>query len=123
MQDVKLSRRLAGNTSKRLAEIDFSRVEDGRLGDIKWPLRQILQRVVVGIMAGQKGLGEVEESFSGISMFMRQVLGFHRRIPDTTMRGALIKVGIDSLRCVLQQTARLAIRRKAVEPVNYHFTS
>lgn len=117
MQDVKLSRRLAGNIGKRLAEIDFSRVEDGRQGGIKWPLRQILQRVVVGIMAGQKGLGEVEESFSGISMFMRRVLSFHRRIPDTTMRGALIRVGIDSLRKLLHQSVLCAIRRKALDIV------
>ena len=64
MQDVKLSRRLAGCTRKRLGEIDFSKVEDGRQGKVKWPLSQILKFVVVGIMAGQKGLAEIEEIFS-----------------------------------------------------------
>jgi hypothetical protein len=114
MQNVKLNRRLAGCTRNRLGEIDFSKVKDGRQGKVKWPLAQILKSVVVGIMAGQKGLGEIEESFSGISTFMRRVLGFHRCIPDTTMRDTLIKVGIDSLRRVLQQTIFLAIRRKAL---------
>jgi len=121
MQDVKLSRRLAGCTRKRLGEIDFSKVEDGRQGNIRWPLPQILKRVVIGIMAGQKGLGEIEESFSGISTFMRRVLGFHRCIPDTTMRDTLIKVGINSVRRVLQQTVFLAIRRKALAVIGLPF--
>jgi hypothetical protein len=52
---------------------------------------------------------------------MKQVLGFHRRIPDTTMRGALIKTGIDSLRQVLHQTVFLALRRKALPIVDLPF--
>lgn len=121
MQDIKLSRRLAGCTRSRLGEIDFSRVKDGRHGKVKWPLAQILKLVVVGIMAGQKGLGEIEESFSGISKFMRRVLGFNRCIPDTTMRDTLIKVGINSLRRVLQQTVFIAIRRKALAAIGLPF--
>jgi hypothetical protein len=119
--DIKLSRRLAGCTSKRLGELDFSEVEDARKGDCKWSLPQILKHVLVGMMAGQKGLGEVEEGFSAISTFMRMVLGFHRRIPDTTMRNALIKTGIESLRKVLHQTVFLALRRKALDAVGLPF--
>lgn len=115
MQDIKLSRRLAACTNKRMGELNFNNVVDGRRGDITWPLPTILKQVLVGIMAGKKGLAEVEENFSGISGFMRQVLGFFRRLPDTTMRGALTKVGIDSLRAVLHQTVYLAIRRKALD--------
>jgi hypothetical protein len=119
--DIKLSRRLAGCTRKRLGELDFSSVEDGRQGDCKWSLPLILKQVLVGMMAGQKGLGEVEEGFFAMSMFMRNVLGFHRRIPDTTMRGALIKTGIESLCEVLHQTVFLALRRKALHIVGLPF--
>ena len=115
MQDIKLSRRLAACTDKRLGELNFSGVVDGRRGDIKWPLPTVLKHVLVGIMAGKNGLAEIEENFSGISCFMRQVLGFFRRIPDTTLRGALVKVELNSLRQVLHQTAFLAIRRKALD--------
>lgn len=121
MQDIKLSCRLAGCTSKRLGELDFSSVGDGRQWVYKWPLPLILKHVLVGIMAGKKGLGEIEENFSEISQFMRRVLGFFRRIPDTTMREALIKVDLDSLRKVLQKTVHLAIRRKALDPVRLPF--
>ena len=126
MQDIKLSRRLAACTDKRLGELNFSGVMDGRQGDIKWSLPTILKHVLVGIMAGKKGLAEVEENLSGISIFMRKALGFFRRIPDTTMRGALVKVGIDSLRTVLHQTVFLAIRRKAlniVEELPFHIVA
>lgn len=121
MQDIKLSRRLAGCTNKRLGELDFACVEDGRQGVCKWPMSTILKQVLVGMMAGKKGLTEIEENFSGISLFMRRVLGFFRRIPDTTMRDALLKVGLDSLRKVLHQTVYLAMRRKAIEAVGLPF--
>ena len=121
MQDIKLSRRLAGCANKRLGELDFSEVGDGRQWVCKWPLPLILQHVLVGIMAGKKGLTEVEDNFSKISQFMRRVLGFFRRIPDTTMRDALIKVDMDSLRKVLQRTVHLAIRRKALDPIGLPF--
>ena len=52
---------------------------------------------------------------------MRRILGFNRCIPDTTMRDTLIKVGINSLRHVLQQTVFLAIRRKALGVVGLPF--
>ena len=121
MQDIKLSRRLAACTSKRFGEIDFSRVVDGRQGDCKWRLSQILEHVLVGIMAGKKGLAEIENNFSGLSVFMKEVLGFHRRIPDTTMRGALLKTDLESMRHILQKTVHLAIRRKALDPVGLPF--
>lgn len=81
MQDIKLSRRLAACTHKRLGELDFSQVIDGRQGDCKWALPTLLKHVLVGIMAGKKGLTEIEENFSGISGFMRQVL-----VPETRAR-------------------------------------
>ena len=115
MQEIKLSRRLAACTDKRLGELDFDGVIDGRKGDCKWHLPTILKQVLVGIMAGKKGLAEVEENFSGLSVFMKEMLGFFRRIPDTTMRDALLKVGVDSLRKVLHETVFLAIRRKALD--------
>lgn len=119
--DIKLSRRLAKATGKGLGQLDFSKVDDGRQGECKWSLVVILKQVLVGIMAGQKGLGEVEEGFFSISTLMRKVLGFHRRIPDTTMRGALIKTGIDSIRQILHQTVFLAFRRKALDVVSLPF--
>ncbi len=87
---------------------------DGRKSNCTWALPAILKHVLVGIMAGKKGLAEVEENFSGLSIFMKEVLGFFRRIPDTTMRDALVKVGLDSLRKVLHETVFAAIRRKAL---------
>jgi hypothetical protein len=115
MKDIKLSRRLAGATSSRLGELDFAVVEDGRQGVCKWSMPTILKHVIVAMMAGKKGLAEVEENFFGISSFMRRVFGFFRRLPDTTMRDALLKVGLDSLRRVLHQSVHLALRRKALE--------
>lgn len=121
MQDIKLSRRLAASAEKRLGELDFSQVKDGRQGTCKWSIATILKQVLIGMMAGKKGLAEIEENVPKMSSFMKKVLGFHQRIPDTTMGDALLKVGLDSLRVLLHQTVFLAIRRKALEPVGLPF--
>jgi hypothetical protein len=112
-----VSRRLAGVISKRLPELRLGRVADPRNARGKrWKLQPLLTSLLVGMFAGCKGLGEVEDLTNDMAPAMRLLLGFNRRVPDTTMRDLLCRLDYEQLRSVLHRLVRKAARRKALAP-------
>ena len=53
-------RRMVGLLQARLPELDLEAVADPRAREGRWSLTQILRAALVGLMAGCKGLREVE---------------------------------------------------------------
>ena len=76
---------------------------------------------MVGIMAGCKGLGEVEGLTQEMSVPMRRMLGINRRVPDTTLRTTLTKLAPNELRASLRAQTKAAYRRKALAPIGLPF--
>jgi hypothetical protein len=115
-------RRLAGYLFARLPEADLGAVSDPRQGWTKWALRGLLNAVVSGLMAGCKGLAEIEEFTRALSQPMRRRLGFGGRVPDTTARDVICRLAPNELREALHRIVRAAKRRKALEPVDFPFS-
>lgn len=114
-------RRMAGGLAARLSELGLEQVPDPRAAVRRWPLRQILTAVLTGLMAGCRGLSEVEELSESMGRGMRRVLKLRGRIPDTTMRDVVCKLRCDDLRGVLHRAVHMAHRRKALRPVALPF--
>lgn len=116
-QDEKLKRRMVGMLASRLPEAHLGEVEDPRDARGKrWQLAALLRAVVVGVAAGCKSLAQTEALTSEMSPAVRGRLGIRRRIADTTMRDALVKVEPKKLRRSLHAQIKAAHRRKALEP-------
>ena len=115
-------RRLAGYLFARLPEADLGAVSDPRQGWTKWTLRGLLNAIVSGLMAGCKGLAEIEEFTRALSQPMRRRLGFGGRVPDTTARDVICRLAPNELREALHRIVRAAKRRKALEPVDFPFS-
>jgi hypothetical protein len=77
-------------------------------------LATILRSAIVGVCAACKGLGELECLTQDMEPAMRQVLKIPRRIPDTTMRDALVRQEPYELREVIKRMIKAALRRKAL---------
>src|SRR5512138_1961990 len=107
-------RRMVGLLNARLPELDLEAVPDPRAREGRWSLGQILTATLVGLMAGCKGLWEVEQLTANLSVAARRQLGLKRRLADTTMRDALCKVSLDELRGALHRIVKAAWRRKAL---------
>ena len=115
MSELRLKRRLAGFLRKRLRELRLDNVPDARdRRGQRWELGTLLEAMVVGLTAGAKGLGEVEEVTETMTLQMRRWLGIPRRVPDTTLRDALLTVDPQLLRPILHRATRAAHRRKAL---------
>ena len=93
----------------------------GRRGKKRWRVSTILRAVVVGLVAGCKGLGELEELTGLLSRPMRKLLGLARRLPDTTVRDVLVRLPATALRKCIYAQVRAARRRKALAPVGLPF--
>jgi len=78
-----------------------------------WPL---LRTLVGAMLAGAKGLADVEELSERMSTPIKRLFGIQRRVPDTTLRDALCTVEPDELRSCLHTLVHQAQRRKALEP-------
>ena len=93
MSELRLRRRLAGFFGKRLAELHLDEVPDARdpRGQ-RWQLETLLRATVVGLAAGAKGLGEVEDMTEQMPSEMRRWFQIPRRVPDTTLRDALVTI-------------------------------
>lgn len=116
-QDEKLKRRMVGMLASRLPEAQLGEVEDPRDARGKrWQLAALLRAVVVGVAVGCKSLAQTEALTSEMSPAVRGRLGIRRRIADTTMRDALVKVEPKKLRRSLHAQVKAAHRRKALEP-------
>lgn len=116
-QDERLKRRMVGMLASRLPEAQFEAVDDPRDARGKrWGLGILLKTVVVGVAAGCKSLAHTEALTAEMSRAVRSRLGIRRRVADTTMRDALVKVDPAKLRRSLHAQMKAAHRRKALEP-------
>jgi predicted transposase YbfD/YdcC len=115
MSELRLRRRLTGFLGKRLAELHLDEVPDARdpRGQ-RWQLETLLRATVVGLAAGAKGLGEVEDMTEQMPPEMRRWFQIPRRVPDTTLRDALVTIKPEHVPPVLHQAVRAAHRRKAL---------
>lgn len=113
----RLTRRVAGVLAARVPEIGLEQVADPRReSGQKWLLASLLRAVLVGCVAGCKSLADVEHLTAEMAPPMRRQLRLPRRVPDTTMRDALVQVEPDQLRQRLHAQAQAAHRRKALAP-------
>ena len=100
-----------------MGEVADPRGRHGR----RWPLRTLLTAVVLGVAAGCKSLLHTEALTDELSPAVRQRLGLLRRVPDTTMRQALVQIAPSQLRRSLWAQVKAAFRRKALAPVGLPF--
>jgi hypothetical protein len=122
MPDGRLTRRVAGVLSTRLPELQLQGVPDPRHErGRKWSLATLLRATTAGIMAGCQSLADVEHLTDEMSLPMRRQLRIARRLPDTTLRDALVAVDPQELRRPLWCQAKAAQRRKALEPFRLPF--
>lgn len=115
MQDegkTRLTRRHVGHLAARVNKMPLDKVADPRKGRTTWPIRTLLTAAMVGIAAGCKGLGEVEELTSWLGSGARQYLGLKSRVPDTTMRDLLVQFEPNEVRKLNYGFIRAARRRK-----------
>jgi len=112
---------MAGYALARLPDVGLGQIADPRKGRVLWKLEPVLTAVVLGVMAGCRGLHELEHLTELLSPAMRKRLGIKRRMPDTTVRDLLCGLSIDQLRLSLHRMVRAAIRRKALAPVGLPF--
>ncbi|MBI3180556.1 MAG: transposase family protein [Myxococcales bacterium] len=96
----------------RLGEVDDPRDARGQ----RWPLTALLTAVVTGLAVGCKSLAQTEALTAEMSPAVRRRLGIRRRVSDTTLRDALVKVEPKKLRRSLLAQTKAAHRRKALEP-------
>ncbi|MFC1609755.1 transposase family protein [Myxococcota bacterium] len=86
-------RQIAGFLRARLDELGLDEVKDPRSNQGKrWKLEQVLTVVLLGLMAGCKGLTELEELSGDTRGVMRRWLDVPRRLPDTTARSILCRL-------------------------------
>ena len=104
-------RRTAGLLHARMPELALHTVPEvrHRQGRKRWRLSTILRAVVVGLVAGCKGLGELEELTRLLARPVRRLLGLPRRLPAS------------DLRFCIHARVRAARRRKALEPEGLPF--
>lgn len=117
MPDARLIRRVAGVLGARLPELHLEQVPDPRRAHgRKWSLATLLQTITVGVVAGCQSLAAVEHLSDELSLPMRRQLHLPRRVPDTTMRDAVVQLDPQALRRALQHQAQAAQRRQALAP-------
>jgi hypothetical protein len=110
-------RRLAGLLHARLPELRLSAVPDPRQPQwCHWKLPALLRLGVAGVMAGGRSLADLEQLSAEMSPSARGLLGLTRRVPDTTLRDAYVKVDPTHLRDGLERQCLAALRRKALAP-------
>lgn len=119
MTTKKTVRRSLGLVARFASDDLFKSVRDPRsLRGRRWKSPAALLRVVLtGLMAGCKGLFEVEQMTAEMSRTLRRQLGIERRVPDTTMREHLCRVDVDELCRLLEIVGYDASRRKALHRI------
>ncbi len=118
MAKRRLTRRLAGVISRRVPDLQLGRVVDhrSRRGRRHKRIQPLLVGLLIGMICGRKGLGEVEDLTSDLSSTARRLLGILRRLPDTTLRNLLLKLDIEDLRDALRRGVKRMVRAKALLP-------
>ena len=111
-------RRTAGWIARYVSDdlLEWAAKADGRSpqGQTWKDPKPLFKAVLLGILAGCKGLGEVEELTEEMPKSVRKLLGMPGRIPDTTLRDFLVKVDPVKLEAVLSVVGYDAYRRKAL---------
>jgi len=112
---ARMNRRLYAMLAKRLDEADLDGIPDGRgIQGQKWGLGSLLRAVVGGMVAGKQSLAEVEMLSTYLTAPVRKLLRVRRRVPDTTLRDALLRIEPEHTRRALRSLVRAAQRRKAL---------
>jgi predicted transposase YbfD/YdcC len=121
-EEARLTRRVIGVLATRLPEAQLGQVADPRReSGRRWPLATLLRTALVGCVAGCKSLAQTEALTKEMSKALRRTLDIPRRVPDTTMRDALVQVEPAEVRKCLHAVAKAAHRRKALQPVGLPF--
>ena len=123
MTSPRLTRRLLGVILKRFPQLRLERLSDTR--DLKGrrhaSIVPIVRLMLVGMMAGCKGLGEVENLNVDMSPATRGLLRLPKRIADTTCRDTLLRLILDELRQVLHRTVQMMDKAGALVPDDLPF--
>lgn len=110
-------RRIAGVLNARLPETRLDRIADPRNEKgRRWRLNTLLSAVMLGLMTRRQNLAETESLTEEMSVGMRRMLHIPRRVPDTTMRDALVEMEPTEVRGSIHAQMRAAHRRKALAP-------
>jgi len=115
MKNGRTLRSIAGFLRARLDELGLDEIEDPRNDQGKrWKLQQVLRLILLGLMAGCKGLAELEELSGDVRGEIRRWLGVaRRRLPDTTARSILCRLDPTELLPLLQRAVIAAHHRQA----------
>jgi hypothetical protein len=117
MTDTRMKRRIVGVLGKRLREARLDQVDDPRdRRGRRWRLGTLLGAAVLGLVAGCRSLLEVEALTEELAPIVRQRLGVHRRVPDTTLHNLLWQLEPKQVLPVLHRVVRAAHRRHALGP-------
>lgn len=108
-------RSIAGFLRARLDELGLAEVVDPRSNQGKrWQLEQVLSWVLLGLMAGCKGLAELEELSGDTAHALRRWLRLSgKKLPDTTARSIVCRLDPAELRRVLLRAVIAAHHRQA----------
>lgn len=112
---LRVMRRTLGHIAARTDEMPLGSVAEPRKGKVKLKMRTALTTVIVGIAAGCKGLGEVEELTDWLGRGARKLLRVWRRVPDTTLRDLIVKLEPDEIRKLIRHGMRQAHRRQQLK--------
>lgn len=122
MADTRLKRRIVGMLDKRLGEARLDEVRDPRdRRGRRWKLSTLLSTTILGLVAGCKGLLELESLTEDLSLPTRQRFGIDRRVPDTTLHNLLSALEPRQVVPLLHRVVRAAHRRKALGPEGLPF--
>ena len=123
VQPRRLSQRTLRVIAKRTPELELGRIRDFRQRrGRRWKtLQPLILTMLTGMLAGCRGLAEVEELSENMSGRMRRAIGIGRAVPDTTMRNLACKLDPEELRAAMHRALKKAARRKALVPVGLPF--
>ena len=118
MATPRMTRRLLGLICKRFQSLRLERLTDtrDRKGRRHVSIVPAVRLMLVGMMAGCKGLAEVEDLNVDMSLATRKLLRLPQRIADTTCRDTLLRLVFDELRQVLHRTVEMMDKAKALVP-------
>ena len=118
MATPRMTRRLLGLICKRFQSLRLERLTDtrDRKGRRHVSIVPAVRLILVGMMAGCKGLAEVEDLNVDMSLATRKLLKLPQRIAETTCRDTLLRLVFDELRHVLHRTVEMMDKAKALVP-------
>lgn len=122
MKRTQRLQRMAGFLRARLPELRLRMIVDPRdRRGRRYELEALLRQVVLGMMTGCKGLGELEQRDAWGSRDVRRLLRLPEGVADTTLRDVLCRLDWRSVREALHRAIRKAQRRKALKPQGLPF--